>query len=379
MAVKKYILGFIFIAFMLMSYLYLSNKYNLYTVEYAFTGNLSYKQLVDLRESTKTLVKIDSKNKGLICVVNYIGSFKGNRLIMTTGFDNLVKNIPMVKGNFISDNQIKEAVLGDKAADRLYSSINVVGQTIDIQNQEYKITGVIKNSDEIYITFDDHSNISWSKKNIKFIIENQKYLYLYTEMIVGKLRTLDLDVMNPVIYKQEAYLYINVMLLGIVIFLFRTMKKHMIKTSHISREIYGDYIQQSRSIEIINYFRKNIKSVIGVIKELLLSAIYFMMTIRCISYFQIPLGLIPNNLFALSSYVDVIEQNIDTLISRLNYGISGIALDVHIINSFILVAFIGTLFYLNVTRLSDIIADRLFYARTINGNEYIKKRYHLKR
>lgn len=347
MAVKKYIAIILFIAVMLTSYLYLSDKYNIHTVEYAFEGDLSYKQFEGLRKSTKSLIKKESSNKELICGVNYIGSFKGNRLIMTTGFDNLIKNIPMVEGSFIGDYQIKQAVIGDKAADRLFRSINVVGQTINIHKQEYIITGVIKNSEEIYIAFDESSNISWSKKNVKFIIENQKYLNLYIEMIEGKLRTLDLDVMNPVIYKQEAYRYKNIMFTAIILFLFGIMKKKTMEAIHISREIYADYIEQSRRIELIKYLRKNKKGIFRLVKPLFLSAIYFIAIIKCISYFQIPAGLIPNNLFALSSYVNVIKQNADIFLSRLNYGISGITLDTQIINVITFATFTAILFYLN--------------------------------
>lgn len=350
MAVKKYIIGILFIAFLLTSYLYLTYKYNIDTVEYAFVGDISFEQFEDLRKSTKTLVNKSSTNKELICVVNYIGSFKGNRLIMTTGFDNLVKNISMVKGNFISDNQIKEAVLGDKAADRLFRSINVVGQTISIFEQEYKITGVIKNSDDIYITFDENSNISWNKKNIKFIIENQKYLYLYTEMIEGKLRILNLEILERVIYKQEAYLYINIMLVTIVFLLITATQKQIDKAIGSSKETYADYEEQRRHIEIIEYLKKHVNTILQIIIELFLSAIYLTAIIKCIVFLQIPPTAIPNNLFALSSYVEVIKLNADNYFNRLDYGISGLTRDSHIINLLIFIALIGAQFYMNKSK-----------------------------
>lgn len=350
MAVKKYIVGFLFIGLMLTSYLYLTCKYNIHTVEYAFTGDISFEQFEDLRKSTKTLVKKGSANKELICVMNYIGSYKGNRLIMTTGFDNLVKSIPLVKGNFISDNQIKEAVIGDKAADRLYRSMNVVGQTITIHKQEYKITGIIKNSNDIYITFDESSNIGWSKKNIKFIIENQKYLYLYIEMIEGKLRILDLEILESVIYKQEAFLYINILLVVILFFLIKEAKKQINKAIKSSKEIHAGYEEQHRHIEIIQYLNKNINTIFQIIIELFLSAIYLTAIIKCIVFLQIPPVVIPNNLFALSSYVEVIKLNVNNYFNRLDYGISGLTRDTHVINLLILLALIGVQFYMIKSR-----------------------------
>ncbi len=269
---------------------------------------------------------------------------------MTTGFDNLVKHIPIVKGNFINDNQLREAAIGDKAADRLFRNINIVGQNISIFKQEYIITGVIKNSDDIYITFDEGGNISWSKKNIKFIIENQKYLYLYTEMLEGKLRILNLDVLDRVIYKQEAYMYINIMIVVIVIFLFEIMKKQIDKTVRSFKEICTGYKEQSRSIEVSKYLKKRVNDIFWIAKDMFLSVVNLAAIIKCISFLQIPTDMIPNNLFALTSYIDVIKQNAGILLNRLDYGISGITLDNYIINLLGLIVLIGMLFYMNKSR-----------------------------
>ena len=350
MAVKKYIVGILFIALMFSSYLYLADNYNIHTVEYAFVGDISYKQFDDLRKSTKALVKKTSANTELICVLNFIGSFKGNKLIMTTGYDNLIKNISMVKGRFIGGIQAREAVLGDKVADKLFRSIDVVGQVISINKQGYKIVGVIKNSEDIYITFDESSNVNWSKKNVKFIIENQKFLYLYTEMLESKLRILNLEVLERVVYKQEAYLYINIMLITIILLLIKATKKQIGRVIRSTKETYDEYREQSRYIEFIEYLKKHINAIYQIIIKLFLSAIYLSAIITCIAILQIPPTAIPNNLFALSSYVEVINLNANNYIKRLDYGIIGITRDGLIINLIILIAMIGAQFYMNKSR-----------------------------
>lgn len=346
MAIRRCSSCFLFIVVMLMSYLYISNKYNINTVEYAFTGELSYKQFESLRKSTKALIKRGTENKELICIVNYIGSFKDNRLIMTTGFDNLVKYTPMTKGYFISSSQAREAAIGDKAANRLYRSINIVGQTINIYGQEYKITGIIKNSEDIYITFNENNNISWSKKNIKFIIENQRYLYLYTEILEGKLRIIKLDVVDSVIYKQEAYLYINIMFIVILILLIRVLKSQVKQIIKISKETYAKYREQSMSIEVIKYLRKHMDDIIQIAKKLAFSVMSLIAIIKCISFIHIPSNVLPSNLFALSSYIDTINLNADILLNRLDYGIRGIMLEIYILNFFLLITLPAAVFYI---------------------------------
>jgi hypothetical protein len=118
----------------------------------------------------------------------------------------------------------------------------------------------------------------------------------------------------------------------------------------IYREICDDYKKESRSIEIIKYLIKHIKDIFWIIKELSLSVTYLTAIVKCISFLQLPTDVISNNLFAVTSYIDVIKQNIDILFNRLDYDISGIMLERYIINFLILEALIGTLFYMNESR-----------------------------
>jgi hypothetical protein len=150
MAIRKYT-AFIYMLLFLCSYLYLSDRYNLHTVEYTFTGALTYDQLESLRKSTKELVKKNASAKELLCTVNYIGSYRDSPLIMTAGLDNRMEDIPLLKGSFLTGLEEKQAVIGDRAADGIFKSMEVVGQQIKILGQEYKIVGVIKTGKSIFL------------------------------------------------------------------------------------------------------------------------------------------------------------------------------------------------------------------------------------
>lgn len=346
MAVKRYVCAAIFVALLAISHFYLINKYNSKTVEFYFSGQLSKSDIYNLRSSTKTLVNRNYGNKELPCIVNFNGRYDSSKLIMTTGNDALVKTISLQQGRWIADGGMKEAVLGDKAADQLFRSSGVVGQSLSLYGQDYRIVGVIKNSSEIYISFDENSKITWGRKNIKFIIEDDKRLQLYVELLEGKLKGLGLNVIDINIFKQEAYWYINLILAIVLFYLYKLFRSFWSSIDLSSRQIYSSYREQSRTIELYKYILQNKNDVKKLSFKLLIECLVLLAAIKCITLLQISPSLIPNNLFSPSSYIEVIKVNLQSYISRLENGITGILLEMHMIN-ILLLTYIVTAFIIS--------------------------------
>lgn len=340
MAIRKYLLAAVFIALLAISYFYLINKYNSKTVEFDFSGQISRSDLENLRKSTKTLVNKGTGTKELACIVNYTGRYGGSKLIMTSGLDNLANNINMQRGRWIANGETKEAVIGDRAADKLFRSSSVVGQILKLRGQEYKIVGVIKNSKEIYISFEESNRLNWDKKSIKFIVPDNKRLQLYVELLEGKLKGLGLDIVDVSVYKQEAYRYINIILVIALLILFDRFKKLWKDIDKSARSIYLSYKEQIRAIELYKYVYKYRKDIIAVLLKLLAASLLLFAVLKCIALLQISPGWIPNNLFSPTSYIEVIKVNLLSYISRLENGVSGILLEIHMIN-LLLILYIG--------------------------------------
>lgn len=339
MAVKRYILTAVFILLLAISYLYIVNKYNIKTVEISFSGKLSKSDIYSLRASAKDLVSSKS-DKELICIANYIGAYHGSKVIMTSGLDRLTNEINLKDGRWIANGDIKEAVLGDRFADKIYRSADIVGRSFRLFGQDYRIVGIIKNSNEIYISFDESSRIEWGKKSIKFIIEDDKRLPLYVELLQGKLKSLGLNVTDVNVYKQEAYLYINIILvITMLAFLqaFRKLWKDIYKSA---RQLCSSYKEQFRTIELHRYMFKNKKDIAVLLLKLIIESILLFTAIKCVRLMQVPPDIIPQNLFSPSSYIEVIKMKLQNYISRMENGISGILLEVHIIN-ILLIIYIG--------------------------------------
>lgn len=337
MAVKRYIWTAVFVVLLAISHFYLINKYNSKAVEFDFSGQLSKADIYNLRSSTKTLVNNNYGNKELPCIVNFIGRYGSSKLIMTTSMDTLAKEINLQKGRWIANGDLKEAVLGDKTADRLFRNSDVVGHSFRLYGQDYRIVGVIRNSSEIYISFDDDSRIAWSRKSIKFIVEDEKRLPLYVELLEGKLKGLGLDVNDINIYKQEAYWYINIVLAIAIFYLYKLSRRLWSEINRPARQIYLNYKEQSRTIELYKYIYKNRNDMLFLLLKLLLAGLILLIGIKCITLLQIPSTLIPNNLFSPTSYIEVIKVNLQSYINRLENGITGILLEIHIINILLLI------------------------------------------
>ena len=332
MAVRRYT-ALIYMLLFLCSYLYLAARYNLHTVEYTFEGNLTYDQFESLRKSTKGLVKKDTSAKELVCTVNYIGSYRGNRLIMTTGFDNMMEDTPLLKGNFLTGLGEKQAVIGDRAADRIFRSVEIVGQQIKILGQEYKIVGVIKNSGEIYISYEKALTAAdWNKKKVKFVIDSDKYFDLYAELLAGRLETLGLEVQDTYVYRQGAYMYINLSILLLTGWLWRSTRAAVERIRAAGEALYRNYREVSRRESLFSFGKKKLREIVLLFKELLLAAIALFVGYSALRQIRVSGSLLPGNLFSPSSYIYALQMNLEQYISRLEAGISGIALCIYLIN-----------------------------------------------
>ncbi len=340
MAVRK-VAAFAYLLLLLCSYAYLSSRYNLQTVQYTFEGNPSYEQLEKLRKSTKTLIKKGSTPKELQYVLNYMGSYRSCPLIMTTSFDNLLEDIPVIKGSFLVAAGAHQAVLGDKAADRLFRSTEILDQQVKIYGQDYKITGIIKNSDKIYISYSDPlAAMEWNKKKISFVIADEKYFELYKELLTGSLETLGLDIKDVYDYRQGAYLYINAAMVLLLGGLWRFFKGKAQRVKGIGGGLYKDYQKVKRSETLFFFGKTKLKELLQLLREAILGGGALFAGYHALRIIRIPISLIPTNLFSPSAYLYTFQVNFDQYLNRLESGISGIALEIHLINLLLFSSFV---------------------------------------
>lgn len=320
----------------LMSYFYLANKYNPDSVEFYFKENIPYKDYEKLRES----------NRDILFNMNYITQYQGNRLIMTTGFDYLTKELELSKGSFLADNSMREAVIGDMVAEKYYRNSNVIGQLKNIFGEEYKVKGIIQRSNEVYILYDDKlKDITWQKKIINCSINDKKHFYLKAEQLQNQLDSLEVEILDVVAYREEMNKYTNIAILAtsyiLACYLFMLIRK----IRNGLKKLWKEYLENSRVVELRAYLLKEVREIAVVMCFCLFGLTLLYGIYKLLSNLYIPPSMVPDNLFSPSSYINVVRLLYRRYLARLENGIDGILVDIKIVNAvFIMIVLsIGTI------------------------------------
>jgi hypothetical protein len=127
-------------------------------------------------------------------------------------------------------------------------------------------------------------------------------------------------------------MYVNLSMLLLTGWLWRCTKAVAGRIRAAGQRLYRDYREVRRREFLFSFGKKKLRELSLLFKELLLAAIALLAGYSALRQVRLPAGLIPGNLFSPSSYGDVLQVNLDQYISRLEGGISGMALRIHLIN-----------------------------------------------
>ncbi|HYF81425.1 MAG TPA: ABC transporter permease [Clostridia bacterium] len=312
------------IVFALGSYSYMIGKYNPDTVEFHFSENIPGKDYEKIREN----------NRDVFFSMNYIMRHQGNKLIITTGLDYLTKDLRLCKGSFLADMNMKEAVIGDMAAGKYFRSSSVIGQLINVYGEEYKVKGIIKGSNEVYIPYSDKlSSLSWQKRIIRCSISDKKHFYLQLEKLQNQLEAFGVEILDVVIYREELNSYKNIAILAasyiLAYYLFILARRIKAGLTKLEK----GYLENFRVYELSTYLLNkagDLAAAAGlcIIVLTMAYAIY-----KLISNLYILPSMIPDNLFSPSSYINAVGLLYRRYLTRLENGIDGILVDIKIVNA----------------------------------------------
>lgn len=330
---KRAIFIIIIISLLLSGHVYLKYKYNPMVVEMCFSGNLSRDDFQNLKEKHK----LDGYS------MNYEMSYKGHTLIMTTGLDNQIRDINIIHGEYIFDVEKPEIVIGDKIADRYFDTEAPIGRDFSIFGKKYKIMGIEKNSDAIYIPFSEELiPQKWIEKRVNFIISPKRRFYVTIERVENQLSSMGINVIDKVIYKEKIYGYLNLIIILAVIILIKYLVKLIKILINKVLDLWHKYKEVSRVLEWYEYlFEKKVCLLIIITIAIAIIMLIFSI-FKLMSYLWIPSSAVPSNLFSLMSYIDVFKLKYSEFCLHLKDGFSNIAIDIIFMNFlFILVLIIS--------------------------------------
>ncbi|KGG81373.1 hypothetical protein Y919_01070 [Caloranaerobacter azorensis H53214] len=318
------------------SYMYLKEKYNPTAVEIRFRGDLR-------NEEFRKIKKMLYLN---VYSINYSMKYRQHKLIMTTGMDTQIIDIPIIHGEFITDSERKVAVIGDKVSDFYFKTENAVGKKIKVFENEYEVIGIIKNSNVIYIPFDEKFfGLDWEKKIVRYVSYDKElfYLHLKVNKVVSQLSVLGLDVQDIVVYKEKIYGYINVIIFVALYILFNFIVKIYRRVKKQTIVLFQGYMEKRRIKEWYEYVLEMKNNILKTLAYSILLVFMIVGIFKTIPYLTISPSSIPDNIFSLYSILSVFKYKYDNFILHLNNGYSEIMIDIIKINIIFLLTIIGIL------------------------------------
>jgi len=323
MGVKKIISLILVVVMIFSGHMYLKNKYNPMAVEISVRDSLTEKEF----KRIKGKFHINSYS------INYKTVYQGDNLIMTSGMDTQIKDIKIIHGEFIADTKMTIVVMGDKVSDKYFRTENGVGRTVTILGREYKVVGIIENSDTIYIPFNEELlNLNWEKKTLSYVVPDEDMFYLTVEGVDNEINSIGIEIIDRVVYKEKINGYSNLLILLLLIFLIKKTYQIFRKLKEEISSLVGGYKEVYRSTEWYKYIINEKKYFLkGLLKIIFIASLMFTM-VKIIKYISIPSSLVPDNFFSLMSYIYMVRLWSDKFLLNLQNGFSEISIDTIIMN-----------------------------------------------
>ncbi|RKD31952.1 ABC transporter permease [Thermohalobacter berrensis] len=333
MGIKKKLIIIFIILILFSAHLYLKDKYNPMAVEINYSGNLTINQCQKLKK----------KYKLNTFSINYERFYNGHTLIMTSGLDTQIRKIEIIHGQYLSDISELEAVIGDKVVQKYFKTQTPLGRSINILGKEFKIIGVEKNSNIIYIPFNDEllSN-NWEKKRVIFNIPNSKEFYITIQKIENELKLIGINIIDKVIYKEKIYGYLNLLIILGIIILAKFLRKLIKRILDKILSLWYKYKKANRIVDWNKYLLIKKTCLAKIIAEATIVIALILGIFKIMSYLKIPPSLLPDNFFSLTSYINIVKLKYNSISLHLQKGFSNITIDTIYINFIIILLFTVT-------------------------------------
>lgn len=323
MVFKRIYILLLILLWSLGSYFYLQEKYNPYTVEVYLDSAVDY----------STMKEISIINRTSYHSINYLMFHEEGRLIMTAGQDNMFKPIELINGSFITDERGKTVVIGDKIANKYFRTAKVVGRKLSILGDEYLIIGIIEDSWDKYISYQENLlEEKWDQVIYKYKPDNPEHMDIRIRDMNQGLSAKDISYSHMINYKERMQDYINYMIISIIGILVILVMKPYRYFKNLVKGLWVGYQQEKRSLEWYKYIEKHKESFLKTV-FLGLGALLFLASIyKLVQYIKIPQQLLPDNLFSPASYKSLVESIYSKWIQRMNIGFSNILVDTIILH-----------------------------------------------
>ncbi len=321
MAIKRTIIFVIFLLLIISSYFYMSNNYSENGIEIRLASTVEYDSFKD--SIVAGTLMYDS--------INYEKDLNDHRLIMTTGMDMQFKNIKMKYGEFITEKDRDLIVLGDKVASKYLMTDDSIGMDITLMGRRYRVKGIIKNSNEIYIPYERGLlDEKWDTTIVRIEPIGRDGIHEYNRrkhLAFSGINQMGIKIIDSVSYGDIIHFYKNTALfiiIGNLALIIRVIYKNL---KRFIEGIWSDYKEEYREITLLSYIIKNIKIFIKSILKLLIILLLTYIAYKVFKQIQFNKEYFPDNIFSLESYYLLIKNYFAKWVIRLEKGLTDVLMD----------------------------------------------------
>ncbi|MCK8061219.1 MULTISPECIES: ABC transporter permease [unclassified Fusibacter] len=304
------ILSFTLIAYNAVWYQGLSGNYNKNTL------------IATVDDILLSRVDMFVEKSGVVDVmVNYQRGHGSGTLYMQSGYLGTFETIDLLYGSWTLDDESKNIIIGEDIADAYYSQLTCIGRTFVMAGKEYKVVGVVNDSDDIYIGFDESLQEGyWDMKHFLMLPPKGMDAEEYIDLAAYDLSQNMIAYSQLNLVKWQMDVFGNsawIIGLGVLAYAVATWIRLGLKTW---RGIAKHYMAKRNDTDFIEI----VKPIWQDITFLLILIAGSLVTARLILYglgkLSISSNYLPQNLLSVESYYELFKRHFNGIVSGMRYG-----------------------------------------------------------
>ncbi|SCX90817.1 ABC transporter permease [Alkaliphilus peptidifermentans] len=312
MVIKRIYILTLIILCSLTGYFYLQENHNPYSVEVFIEDLVTHEKIKEIAQS-----------QSIIYSLNYEIKYRNENVMMTTGYDTMFKNINVIEGNFITMADRNAVVIGDLVSNSYYRTSESVGRNLTILGKEHIVIGVIEDSTDIYVSYDEKLlNRQWDRIILRFMPPSDSIFDRKVEDVKRVIDTNGIRYSEMIVLREKIDSYVNYIIAAIIGILITLAIKPGLKLINDIKRLYKGYKENHKTIEWYRYIINNKKSTLKICILLGGGVIVALIMYQLTKIITIPKELIPDNLFSPVSYINQAKSLFEIWYERMNRGFS---------------------------------------------------------
>jgi hypothetical protein len=293
----------------------------------SLSGNYNASALVvTIDDITLSRVEKYKENTGAESVmVSYQRKHGSGVLYMQWGNLGDFETVELIAGNWALSEDRANIIIGDEIADAYYSQLTCINRTFVLGGVDYKVVGVVKDSDDIYIGFDEKQKDDyWGMKRLFILGPNKMNAEDYLDLLNYDLNQNLIKYSEITLVKWQMDIFKNIAWLTAISILLYFIASLVRKTFVTLRQISKHYMSKRNDTELIAILTPIWQEMVYVMIILLGLLVTVLVILFGVKSLHISANYLPQNLFSIESFYDLFKRHITGVLNGMRYGMDNL-------------------------------------------------------